>query len=52
MVKALDDPAGAAKSSKRYLIGAVVLLVVLVASIIALAIGAVWGLIALIQAGY
>lgn len=52
MVKALDDPAGSAKSSKRYLIGAVILVVVLLVLIIALAIGAIWGLIALIQAGY
>ena len=52
MVKALEDPAGSAKSSKRYLIGAVVLLVVLAILIIALAIGAIWALVALIQAGY
>lgn len=52
MVKALDDPAGSAKSSKRYLIGAVILVVVLLVLIIALAIGAIWGLIALIQARY
>ncbi|HHT33311.1 MAG TPA: DUF4112 domain-containing protein [Corynebacterium sp.] len=52
MQKALDDPAGSAKSSKRYLIGALILLAVLAVLIIALAIGAVWGLVALIQAGY
>ncbi|MGV3113916.1 DUF4112 domain-containing protein [Corynebacterium freneyi] len=52
MLEAIDDPAGTAKSSKRYLIGAAILLVVLVVLIVALAIGAVWGLIAVIQAGY
>ncbi|MFD5867032.1 DUF4112 domain-containing protein [Corynebacterium sp. NPDC060344] len=52
MTKALDDPAGVATSSKRYLIGAVILLVVLMVLVIALAIAAVWGLVALIQAGY
>ncbi|WP_295628255.1 DUF4112 domain-containing protein [uncultured Corynebacterium sp.] len=52
MVKALDDPASTAKSSKRYLIGAVVMVIVLFVLVIALAIGAIWGLISLIQAGF
>ncbi|MFC3850772.1 DUF4112 domain-containing protein [Corynebacterium hansenii] len=52
MVKALEDPAGSAKSSKRYLIGAGVLLAVLAVLIVALTIGAIWGVIALIRAGY
>ncbi len=49
MTKALADPAREAKSAKRYLIGAGILLVLVVVLIIALAIGALWGLTVLIE---
>lgn len=49
MEKALADPARQAKSAKRYLIGGAILLVLVVALIIALAVGALWGLTVLIE---
>lgn len=52
LIRALAEPERAAKSSKRYLIGAAVLLVVLAVLIVALAVGAIWLLVGLIQAGY
>lgn len=52
MERAIADREGTAKASKRYLIGAGILLAVLVALMIALTIAAVWGIVALIKAGY